>query len=160
MDMMPPAGYDHQPAVQVEDHVLTSDVVNRICWEKKTTGWDGRPPPPSYHFAGCSHLVGGRCEVWRIDDGMVRRHEYAHCNGWPGNHPTFVVAAPKPVAPPVAKPLEVKSLQYGIKTATDLTPKLAPWPVAQQTDMTDTQLKRGLVLRALIGARPLPESAK
>jgi hypothetical protein len=24
-----------------------------------------------------------RCEVWRIDDGTVLRHELGHCNGWP-----------------------------------------------------------------------------
>lgn len=144
MDMMPPSGYDHQPTVQVEDHVLTSDVVNRICWEKKTAGPDGKPPSVAYRFLGCAHLSAGRCEVWRIDDVMVRRHEYAHCNGWPNNHPTFYVApitaaktsiAPTPVAAKPAAPL------YGVKTATDLTPKMAPWPMPK--DMAGILPERG-----------------
>lgn len=155
MDMMPPPGYDHQPAVQVEDHVLTSDVVNRICWEKKAAGWDGRPPPPSYHFAGCAHLAGGRCEVWRIDDGMVRRHEYAHCNGWPNNHPTFVVAAPRPAAPAVATPPAATKPTAPTGVKIGMNGVLAPWPVLQN-GMSVMQPARG----DLIQAARASESAK
>ena len=82
---LPPAQYDHPPSVPVIEHVLTSDVVNRICHERHARDMDGRPASHAYVFSGCAHLIvtsdGKSCEVWRIDDGTVRRHEMGHCNG-------------------------------------------------------------------------------
>jgi hypothetical protein len=84
---LPPALYDHPPAIAVIEHVLPSDQVNATCHANHALGPDGRPPPPGYRFAGCAHIAVGKCVVWRTEDPTVRRHELAHCNGWPVDHP-------------------------------------------------------------------------
>jgi hypothetical protein len=56
--------------------------VNRICL---TMGL--KPPPAGKVISGCAHRVAGRCLITRIDDPGVARHELAHCNGWPPDHP-------------------------------------------------------------------------
>lgn len=101
MTMLPPPEYDFPPTIVVIEHVLTSDRVDTICQEQGAPGRDGRPPGPGVHFLGCAIRTGKTCEVWRIDDATIRRHEFGHCNGWPSNHPTFVVAR-------VAAPIEEK----------------------------------------------------
>lgn len=91
MTVLPPPQYDVPPPMPVIEHVLTSDAINRICHERHAMDMAGRPASPAYRFSGCAHLSvtsnGKSCEVWRIDDGTVRRHEYGHCNGWPADHP-------------------------------------------------------------------------
>jgi hypothetical protein len=46
-----------------------------------------KPPPAGKVISGCAHRVAGRCLITRIDDPGVARHELAHCNGWPPDHP-------------------------------------------------------------------------
>jgi hypothetical protein len=73
----PPPQYDHVPSVKVIDRVTTQDVVEHWC---RDHGVDR-----GAHYVrimGCAWLSGDTCLVSRIDDGTVRRHEYAHCNGW------------------------------------------------------------------------------
>ena len=79
MTMLPPPQFDHPPDIPVIEHILTSDAVNRICHERKAKNMESLPASPAYVFSGCAHLSvtsnGKSCEVWRIDDGTVRRHE-------------------------------------------------------------------------------------
>jgi hypothetical protein len=86
-DALPPGQYDHEPTKFVVEHVLTSDEVNKICHANGATDWNGQKAAPSSRFWACSHVTSSGCEIWRIDDGIVRRHEIGHCNGWPANHP-------------------------------------------------------------------------
>jgi hypothetical protein len=72
----PPPQYDHVPSVKVVDHVTTQDAVEHWC------RGHGIDRGPYFRIMGCAVRSGDSCLVWRIDDGTVRRHEYAHCNGW------------------------------------------------------------------------------
>jgi len=107
---LPPPQYDHEPTIPVIEHVLISDRVDAICQARHSLGPDGRAPPPGYRFSGCAHVTARSCEVWRIDDGTVRRHEIGHCNGWPSDHPTAQELAatsfPRPPTPEQAKAFE------------------------------------------------------
>jgi len=96
---LPPPQYNHPPSILVIEHVLTAEEVDAICHARHALGWDGRAPPPRYRFSGCAHVTARSCEVWRIDDGAVRRHELGHCNGWPSNHPTAQELANRPATP-------------------------------------------------------------
>jgi hypothetical protein len=40
-----------------------------------------------YGAWGCAGVVKGKCYLFRIDNPDVRRHELAHSNGWPKDHP-------------------------------------------------------------------------
>jgi hypothetical protein len=80
---LPPPQFDHPPTIPVIEHVLTAERVDAICQARHALGVDGRAPPPGYRFSGCAHVTARSCEVWRIDDGTVRRHELGHCNDWP-----------------------------------------------------------------------------
>jgi hypothetical protein len=88
-EWLPPPQYDRTPARAVVEHVLTSDAVNRICHEIGALDQEGNPAPQTYIFKGCTKIIasGWGCEIWRIEDGIVRRHEIGHCNGWPASHP-------------------------------------------------------------------------
>jgi hypothetical protein len=83
MTMLPPPQFDHPPSIPVIEQVLTADRVDAICQARHALGMDGPAPPSGYRFSGCAHVTARSCEVWRIDDGTVRRHELGHCNGWP-----------------------------------------------------------------------------
>jgi len=99
--LLPPPQYDHLPSIPVIEYVLTSDAINRICHEKGALDAAGRPASPANQFAGCARITvnsdGKYCEVWRIDDATVRRHEMGHCNGWAPSHPVETVLLPPPV---------------------------------------------------------------
>jgi hypothetical protein len=57
--------------------------VTRLC-----QAMGSKPPPTGKVYRGCTHTVAGRCLITRIDDPSVARHELAHCNGWPPDHPS------------------------------------------------------------------------
>jgi hypothetical protein len=85
MMLLPPAQYDHPPSMPVIERVLPWNELQRICRgvierEKFNTA-------TGYGAWGCSVVKDGKCYVARIDVPGVRRHELAHCNGWPKNHP-------------------------------------------------------------------------
>jgi hypothetical protein len=62
--------------------VLADDgEVDRLCRAS------GAKSPPGGFIRGCARGVAGRCFIIRVDDPGVARHELAHCNGWPANHP-------------------------------------------------------------------------
>jgi hypothetical protein len=69
----------------VIERVLPWNELQRVCRgviesEKFTTA-------TGYGAWGCSVVKDGKCYVARIDVPGVRRHELAHCNGWPRDHP-------------------------------------------------------------------------
>lgn len=84
----PPIRYDHHPNMPV--------VINRaanpdiLC--KRWTRRYGLVYPKRHRFKACAGVIPKptRC-LMILPDGDVPfeiiRHEYAHCNGWPANHP-------------------------------------------------------------------------
>jgi len=73
----PPARYDHPYDGPVVEQVLSLAQVREIC---------------GYENWGCAWITAGTCYRVLLSDGPVsvsflRRHETAHCNGWPGDHP-------------------------------------------------------------------------
>jgi len=83
--LMPPVQYDHPPKIPVIERVVPWNELQRLCRagieaEKVRTA-------TGYGVWGCSVVKDGKCYVARIDNPGVRRHEVAHCNGWPRDHP-------------------------------------------------------------------------
>ena len=107
--LQPPPQYDVVPPVPVIEQVLSRDEIQKVCGALShvTLG-------PGEYYRGCTQPrvmkdVGELrnpvqnqgasvssaapfrfitvCKVWRIDDELVRRHELAHCSGWPADHP-------------------------------------------------------------------------
>jgi hypothetical protein len=94
---LPPPQYDHKPEIPVIEHVLSAAEVNKLCISMGVLGPDAAR---SSGFLGCAHktlrpmpFIGNLttqevvCEIWIVDNAIVRRHELAHCNGWPPDHP-------------------------------------------------------------------------
>ena len=96
--LMPPPDYDYPPVIPVIEHVLSWEEIQRRCNIVFGTQQLRR---------GCSLRWPDRCEIWLSQVGFVpkpvginrdlritekvqaavRRHEIAHCNGWPSGHP-------------------------------------------------------------------------
>ena len=78
----PPAKYDHPYDGQVVERVMPEDEVRSACM---SMGLD-------ILTAACSWRINSTCYVFLPTDGQApvdtyRRHEIAHCNGWPADHP-------------------------------------------------------------------------
>jgi hypothetical protein len=79
----PPARYDHPYNGQVVERVVPAAEVPSLCM----------PMGADLFGAACSLLQSnGTCYIVLPSDGRApvatfRRHEIAHCNGWPANHP-------------------------------------------------------------------------
>lgn len=83
MTLIPPPQYDFPPTIPVIERIMGWDEVSAFC-----APLAGRALIPGEHINGCSSIASnGVCYIWRLDDRFVARHERAHCNGWPGNHP-------------------------------------------------------------------------
>jgi len=99
--LLPPPQYDHPPAIPVIERILSYKQLWDVC--DRTNGpLDAIPvgsggPGVLY---GCSTIwqviatgVLVKCEIYLLsnlpDDvhERNRRHELAHCNGWPKDHP-------------------------------------------------------------------------
>jgi hypothetical protein len=86
--ILPPPQYDYKPQIPVIEQVLKYDDLQVICGMKSLT-----PLLPGQFYSGCSAVWLVKdgvktCFVWRRpNDNYTRRHELAHCNGWPVNHP-------------------------------------------------------------------------
>jgi len=79
--LLPPTQFDFPPAVPVIERVLGMNEVHRFCNARAGQAGD------MGQTWGCSWKEGGKCYVVRVDNESVRRHELAHCNGWPHDHP-------------------------------------------------------------------------
>src|SRR5262249_20099992 len=78
----PPAQYNHAYNGQVVERVVPEAQVRSICM---SMGLD-------LLTVACSWQSKDTCYVVIPNDGQApvdtyRRHEIAHCNGWPANHP-------------------------------------------------------------------------
>jgi len=90
--MIPPTKYIHPPAVPVIETVMSKEEVDRFCRN------NGAVVPPGYRAEGCLLFSSyGECLIYRIDSIDVRKHEIAHCNGWPQSHPGGRWRAPEPL---------------------------------------------------------------
>lgn len=102
MTLIPPPQYDVPPAVPIIERVLPFAELQRMCRASE------RGLPAGWAVFGCLEPwpMKGRCQVFilaagtRLEgtDGVTRtytaanqaatrRHELAHCNGWPSDHP-------------------------------------------------------------------------
>jgi hypothetical protein len=89
--LLPPPGYDHPYAGKLTV-VVTKDA-NEAHWMCKN----------DKHYA-CAYRDATSCTIYISPDAViealgasperVRLHEIGHCNGWPGNHPTYYVETP------------------------------------------------------------------
>ena len=78
----PPAQYNHPYNGQVVERVMPEAEVRSACM---SMGLDLFTVACSWHSAGTCYIVlpnDGQAPV-----STYRRHEIAHCNGWPANHP-------------------------------------------------------------------------
>lgn len=78
--IIPPAQFDHAPPMPVIEHVMSADEVTRLC--SLMLG------PHAGGWLGCGRVdQNGKCYIVHVGDKEVRRHERAHCAGWPATHP-------------------------------------------------------------------------
>jgi hypothetical protein len=78
----PPARYNHPHNGPVVERVLPEAEVRTVCMSMGT----------DLFATACSWQRNGTCYIVLPNDKQVpvenfRRHEIAHCNGWPPNHP-------------------------------------------------------------------------
>jgi hypothetical protein len=82
LELEPPAQYNHPYAGPVDERVMPVAEVRTRC---RSVGASGR-------FVACAWVSNGICHIILPNDEPVpvstyRRHEIAHCNGWPASHP-------------------------------------------------------------------------
>ena len=78
----PPPQYDHAPPMAVIEHVMSAAEVDRLCIGLMHGTGNGQP------WSGCGRIAAdGKCYILHIGTPQVRRHERAHCAGWPAGHP-------------------------------------------------------------------------
>jgi hypothetical protein len=78
----PPEQYDHPYDGQVVERVMPEAEVRSVCM---SMGLDLFTVACSWHSAGTCHIVLPNDGQAPIE--LFRRHEIAHCNGWPADHP-------------------------------------------------------------------------
>ena len=81
-ELEPPAKYNHPYHGPVDERVMPVAEVRTLC---TSVGASGR-------FVACAWVSYGVCHIVLPNDepapvSTYRRHEIAHCNGWPENHP-------------------------------------------------------------------------
>jgi hypothetical protein len=105
--LIPPAEYDHAFVGVVMVRRLDKEALAKRCVVPNALG--------------CAHHNGPTCEVtigndellvWndiRVPWQAIYRHEIAHCNGWPWNHPMRPIPVAREVLPPLtAEPIPTK----------------------------------------------------
>jgi hypothetical protein len=75
------------------ENVLSADKTSILEVDRRCRA-AGAKSQPGKIIHGCAYRIvqPGRCFIIRIDDPGVARHELAHCNGWPPDHPTTPAA--------------------------------------------------------------------
>jgi hypothetical protein len=78
----PPAQYNHPYHGPVDERVMPVAEVRTLCTSVGASG----------PFVACAWVSDGVCHIVLPNDerapvSTYRRHEIAHCNGWPENHP-------------------------------------------------------------------------
>jgi len=82
IELEPPAQYSHPYDGPVDERVMPVAEVRALCTSVGASG----------PFVACAWVSDRVCHVVLPSDGQApvstyRRHEIAHCNGWPANHP-------------------------------------------------------------------------
>ena len=82
LELEPPGQYNHPYAGRVDERVMPVAEVRALC----------RPVGASGRFVACAWVSNGICHIILPNDepapvATYRRHEIAHCNGWPASHP-------------------------------------------------------------------------
>jgi len=89
MDILPPPVYDHAFKGQLIERHGSLAEVKHYCHTIEGI-------VSSYQALGCAKVYGRKCFIMIPKTGgtvtarlqsQIRRHEIAHCNGWPANHP-------------------------------------------------------------------------
>jgi hypothetical protein len=109
MTLLPPPQYDHPPSIPVLVYVFSQAKIDKFCgalpFPQRRGGCAGSIVPPQRDEPFYLATMGGspvywtpapgpKCVVKIVDDvkgellAIVRRHEFAHCNGWPKDHPS------------------------------------------------------------------------
>jgi hypothetical protein len=78
----PPAQYNHPYDGEVEERVVSVAEARTLC---RSMGADGLGVACSVESDNTCYIVLPNNEYAPVD--VFRRHEIAHCNGWPANHP-------------------------------------------------------------------------
>ena len=81
-ELEPPARYNHPYDGPVDERVMSVSEARTLC-----NSLDAFPTG-----VACSWVADGTCHIVLPNDyqapvSTYRRHEIAHCNGWPANHP-------------------------------------------------------------------------
>jgi hypothetical protein len=81
-ELEPPARYNHPYNGPVVERVMPVADVRALCMSKGA----------SARGVACSWVSDGACYIVLPNDEQApvptyRRHEIAHCNGWPADHP-------------------------------------------------------------------------
>jgi hypothetical protein len=78
-DLVPPKRFDYPFRGKLVEHSGNLRQVQMWC----ATMYGVQFP---FLIEGCALPMGRRCEI-AYTRRQVRRHEIAHCNGWPAHHP-------------------------------------------------------------------------
>jgi len=84
--LLPPPQYDHPPTIPVIEQVMQWNELQKSpcrAWFDRA----GFSNASGQGGGGCAFIKDGKCYVYRMDMPDMARHEYAHCNGWPSDHP-------------------------------------------------------------------------
>jgi len=86
----PPAQYDHPYGGPVDERVMPVTEVHELCTSLGASHSSADASAPG--GVACAWVSDGTCYIILPDDEQApvatyRRHEIAHCNGWPANHP-------------------------------------------------------------------------
>jgi hypothetical protein len=81
-NLEPPVQYNHPYDGPVVERVMPVAEVRALCTSVGASG----------PFVACAWVSHGVCHIVLPNDepapvSTYRRHEIAHCNGWPANHP-------------------------------------------------------------------------
>jgi hypothetical protein len=81
-ELEPPAQYNHPYHGPVVERVMPVAEVRAVCGSVGASG----------PLVACAWVSNGACHIVLPNDepapvSTYRRHEIAHCNGWPANHP-------------------------------------------------------------------------
>jgi hypothetical protein len=115
--LTPPPEYDRPYKGELIEIRADRERMDALC-PKGPLGWSTN---------GCALGDRTRCVIVIATDDLlpwwrpyreVRRHEIAHCNGWPANHPRSVTPVPipiptKPLHVPITPLLKSSSLDTG-----------------------------------------------
>ncbi len=79
LGLAPPAHFDHPPRVPMQVIEGTQAEIQRVC--RRLSGYAG-----GHHILACAIPSRTRCIIiWpkgRAREGVLWRHERAHCNNW------------------------------------------------------------------------------